>query len=443
MSLKFVCLVGVLLSTLCESSAATAADDKNKLNRIVMKRSSSDQESSATGYIYRQDGIGPASIVYLNQGEVNGHFQGNPIPYSYTGGLASKPYGINNAPVSAAFTGLPNTPYTAPYQQHPAFKQADVFTQSLPQALGYNQPSFKPRVSYKVVAPIHVTPIQHHVTAPTPITIKSEPLILAGDSGSSEDYDVETDNASGSDEHLESGLRRYSTSGAFSPSHRLAPYTHQGIHNGHQSHYNKEGGSEYGEDKFAKHGEKGTKGYNNEHAYSKGDKGSHASEHHTGYYDHHGAKKASEFDQGEHFDKNEHGAKGSKGGKFGEKKHHKKGSKTTGYHNVFHKDEFKKDHTFYDDADHKGHFTKYGSDHDYNKNDAGKYNIGGHKHSGYEQGHHGKKGHTDDGKYDQADAGYKSQYGDEQYHSHNQDYGKKGGSEYGNQHKYSKEGGGH
>lgn len=430
-----LCLVVLL------AASAIASSQTEDESRVVMKRSSSDQESSATGYIYRQDGIGPASIVYLNPGQVNGHFQGNPIPYSYTGGLASKPFGVNNhAPVAASFTSGHQTPYSAPYQQHPAFKQAEVYTSSLPQALAYSQPSFKPRVAYKVVAPIHVTPIHHHVkSAPT---IRSEPLIAANDESESDsdEYEVE-ENDSGSHENLNSGLRRYSTGGHFTPSALSAPYTHHGGHNGHQSHFNNEGGSEYAEDKFAKQGEKGTKGYNNEHAYSKGDKGSHANEHHEGYYDHHGAKKNSDFDQGEHFGKHEEGAKGSKGGKFGEKKKHKKGSKTTGYHNVFHKDEYKKDHKFYDDADHNGHFTKYGSDHDYNKNDAGKYNTGGHKHAGYEEGHHAKKGHTDEGKYDQADAGYKHQYGDEKYHSNNQDYGKKGGSEYGTQHKYAKEGG--
>lgn len=48
-------------------------------------------------------------------------------------------------------------------------------------------------------------------------------------------------------------------------------------------------------------------------------------------------------------------------GKRREQKLHKRGVKTTGYHNVFHKDEYKKEHTFYDDLDHHGDFKLHGN----------------------------------------------------------------------------------
>lgn len=69
--------------------ATTATPVEHQVQRMLLKRSSNDQESSATGYIYRQDGNGPASIVYLSGGQVSDHFAGKPVPYSYPTGLVA------------------------------------------------------------------------------------------------------------------------------------------------------------------------------------------------------------------------------------------------------------------------------------------------------------------------------------------------------------------
>lgn len=60
------------------------------------------------------------------------------------------------------------------------------------------------------------------------------------------------------------------------------------------------------------------------------------------------------------------GTHAQEGGTFKEQKLHKRGVKTVGYHNTFHKDEYKKVHTFYDDADHRGGFKKFGSEYETN-----------------------------------------------------------------------------
>lgn len=455
-------------------SGCLSANDNNsnrKVHKMQLKRSSNDQENSATGYIYRQDGHGPPSIVYLNAGQVDGHFAGKPLPYSYPNGLA-KSYVVRNSGLRSNNGYYHNAPYT----QYPSFHQSGTF-HSQPPAQAFVRPQvikplvYKPHDSYPPIA--YKAPYTVPYVAPVKIAVpvivkhqelKHEPVLAdyksAENGGSSEvsSESVESsheDDDSGSHENYGEDLRRYGNddfnggdfglggSDAYTHHGGSEAYTHHGDgdHGHHDSHFDKKGGSDYGEEQFAKHGHKGGQGYDNEHKYSKGDKGSHAKEHHEGYYDHHGGKKASEYDEANHHGEHHKGEKGTKGGKFGEKKHHKKGSKTTGYHNVFHKDEYKKDHTFYDDADHKGHFNKYGSDHKHHKGDEGKHASGAHHEAAHHEDQFGKKGKTEKGHYDKADEGYKKKHGHDGHHAHAEDYGKKGGAEYGNEHHYAKHGG--
>ncbi len=339
---------------------------ESKVRKMFIKHSSSDLDSSASGYIYRQDGSGPASIVYLDTSDVLGQYQAKPLAYALNGdlgaqsaqsyvlshsGTVTRPsYLYYGAQKQGAIDSEPqlkydtHQKYRAPYQPTVAYNQPIRYTGPV---------TYKTHVGHKVP---HVT--HYHHETPKPIAYKKPKEDESVES-------VESDNEdSGSHESLSFGGYGYGDDG-------LARYTggsgtHQNYHSGdsgdhddHESHYKKEDGSEYGEEDFSKKGEEAHKGYKNNHEFEKGEKGHYEKGDHQSHYHHEGGKKGSEFDEADHYGEHHEGEKASKGGKFGEKKKHKKGSKTTGYHNVFHKDEYKKDHTFYDDGDHKGTFHKY------------------------------------------------------------------------------------
>lgn len=79
------------------------------------------------------------------------------------------------------------------------------------------------------------------------------------------------------------------------------------------------------------------------------------------------------------------------GGKHGHKKFHKKGSKTTGFHHKANKDDYHKEHKFYDSEEKKGDHKKYGSDHEFHEAKKGSHKKGEKHDSGYDEGHKGTK----------------------------------------------------
>lgn len=123
--------------------------------------------------------------------------------------------------------------------------------------------------------------------------------------------------------------------------------------------------------------------------------------------DHHEEKSSKSKDGSGHEHKEEsdehHSAKkGEKGKKHGSKKHHKKGSETSGYHNVFHKDEFKEEKTFYDEADHKGSHHKYGKEHHDHHKEKGDKNYHSHDDKHHSKKEHSEKGHSEKGHHEKG-----------------------------------------
>lgn len=80
----------------------------------------------------------------------------------------------------------------------------------------------------------------------------------------------------------------------------------------------------------------------------------------------------------------------SPGGKHGHKKFHKKGSKTTGFHHKANKDDYHKEHKFYDSEEKKGDHKKYGSEHEFHESKKGEHKKGEKSDSGYDEGHKGE-----------------------------------------------------
>lgn len=107
-----------------------------------------------------------------------------------------------------------------------------------------------------------------------------------------------------------------------------------GAHDDHDSSHSAEEGSKHGEEFSKKKGEKSNKSYDSKNAYSKGRKGKYDSEKHYSSEGSKGGSKKTHHDEAKNYNKHHAEGGSKKGGKHGEKKQHKKGSKSTGYHNV-------------------------------------------------------------------------------------------------------------
>lgn len=110
-----------------------------------------------------------------------------------------------------------------------------------------------------------------------------------------------------------------------------------GAHDDHDSNHSAEEGSKHGEEYHKKKGEKSNKKYDSKHAFSKGRKGKYDTEKHYSSDGSKGGNKNSHHDEANSYNKHHSEGGSKKGGKHGEKKQHKKGSKSTGYHNVVRK----------------------------------------------------------------------------------------------------------
>lgn len=104
----------------------------------------------------------------------------------------------------------------------------------------------------------------------------------------------------------------------------------------------------YKDEQFKKQGSKSNKVFSSDFEYNKGKKGGYEKTFDS-EKDHEEKKKlATEHDEAcSDMSKHESEKKGDKSGKFNSKHQHHKGAKSKGYHNIFMKDEYKKDHTFY------------------------------------------------------------------------------------------------
>lgn len=200
------------------------------------------------------------------------------------------------------------------------------------------------------------------------------------------------------------------------------------------SKFVKGGGSNYGDAKESSHGEKGSTAYKTIDGYSQGAKGLHDKQGHKEHYNEEDGHKKAHHDVAGHYGKKEEAAQGSEGASFSESSGHKKGSKTTGFHKVHHKDEYKKDHTFYDESDSKGHFNKHGNSNSQHSSEKGGFEKGGHEDGAYQQANKGVKGFKDEGKYVDQDSGYKGEEGKHTHHKDYASYDQKGEQQEGKEH---------
>lgn len=197
----------------------------------------------------------------------------------------------------------------------------------------------------------------------------------------------------------------------------------KGSHNSNESGFEKTDGVKYNHENRARKGYESGKGYKNFDSFGKGKKGEYDEEHHSENEDAKNGHKAQSHDASKKHGSHHKQENGENGGKFNENKYHNRGNRTTGYHNVFHKDEYKKVHTFYDDADHRGSFKKYGKNHQKYDDNKGHQSDSDHHSSAHDIADHAKNANFRKGHHNQADKGFRKQYGndnensDEEQHS--------------------------
>lgn len=195
------------------------------------------------------------------------------------------------------------------------------------------------------------------------------------------------------------------------------------------------GASKQENERHASHVEKGDKGFKKLLGWDQAGKGQHEKTGQKGWYGEQGGSKKGHNDEAQHWQAQAEAGKSEQGGKFKNAKGHKKGEKTSGYHKVYRKDEYKKDHDFYDHADKKGHFDKYGNYDANHNNDEGGYQKGGHEQYGYTADKNGNRGFYNKGHYNGADKGFDAARGEENFHKNYEEIAKKsehsGGNNYG------------
>lgn len=315
---KFVILV---LSLLGEVIAKPTEDYER-----MMLRSQMDLDAGATSYVYRSDNNGPPQIYYLTGDGLNNNFpsykpsqQNEVVPYIY-----SQPY-------ASAY----------PISYYPPQTKSELIL---------------PIASSELDAPIvrseYVAPMIHSKELDAPM-VRSEyhaPMIHSRElevpmfrseyiapviHSSEERADHSGDDSSSSIQESNEGGGDYSRSNG---SDENKKHLIEGGH-AHEEKFNK------------KKGKKSKKNYKKQFNFAKGMKGSYNQKHGDGDYGEIAEKKDSHYNQNNQHTEHDAADKNEKGGQFDKKKHHKKGSKSKGYHNVFMKDEYKKDHTFYGKLD--------------------------------------------------------------------------------------------
>lgn len=182
------------------------------------------------------------------------------------------------------------------------------------------------------------------------------------------------------------------------------------------------GGSSYGDEHNSAHGEKGLSEYDRRNAFEKGLKGEHANEYQKGAYGTSKDQTIGHHDTANHYAHQNHAAKAHRGASFSNKKGHDEGSKTTGYHKVLNKDEFKKEHSFYDKADRRGFFNRHGDFDTQHSAKEDSFKEGGNHKSGVRENEYGARGQTDKGKFIGENEGYKGARGYDKYNKNYEDY---------------------
>lgn len=291
---------------------------------------------TVSGYIYSQIGNYSPNVIYLRK--ANNEIKLAPIIMDP---VQSEDYRVDQIP-KIRFINTKATP----------FRLIPIKRDAIELPRKFNEPY------YITLRPIQTKPTFNNESKKT--TIKSAKETTSKKSKK----EKESNESKTSDESKDSNSKEWNDSSSEEHHHKNSGKKHH-EHSEEDKYSNKKhktekhGKTEFNEEDRSRKGFEDNEGYNKFSTFSKGRKKDYDEEDHFEFNDekkkkddsHHDAKKAKH---------NKHVAELKAGGKINEEKDHQKGSKTVGYHNVLHKDEFKKKRTFYDDLDDRGFYKLFG-----------------------------------------------------------------------------------
>lgn len=337
---------------------ASCMEMRETVQRMVMVRTTgSDLQPAATGYIYKKESDGPASVIKMGETEVMEHLSK----------LYEEPQAYL-APVPA-----PKGPF---HEKDDESKAASHTSE--------------------VVKPV-VEKSEDEDDGHIPGTVHEDyKKILEGYGSESGDYKDFSD------------------------------YLHGIGHYGHGLFDHGEG-SDYGLKRHHDYGDKGYKGYATNHKYGKGGAGDYHTEKYASYSVSNKGGNEKHHDEADSFGKDREQGHGYKGEDHGHKNAHSKSEEVDGYHKLFDKNEFKKDHDFFDGEKDEGKYHKYGNGHEYRGSNSGGFDEGRSQKSGHHEGRFGEGGFVDKESGDEAGTEYSGEDGHEASHYRHGLYGSKGG----------------
>lgn len=338
---------------------------RETVERMVMVRTTgSDLQPAATGYIYKKGHDGPASVVKMGESEVIEHF--------------SKLYGkpeAYKAPLPAAAGPF----YAKDDDEDKAASHASVATEE------------------------HVKPVVEDAN-------EHDDRI---DGIASEDYD----------KIFEEYAKEYGSG----YKNDFADYLHGLGHYDHGIYHEYGGGKDHGSKGYHGYGEKGHEGHRTKGHYEKGGAGDYNSEKHEGFSATKEGGHKKDYDEADAHGKHYAHQHGYKGDDHGHKADHSKGEALDGYHKVYDKKEFKKDHDFFDGEGVKGGHHKYEDGHASDGSETGGFKKGGSHDSGHHEGSFGKGGYVNKESGDEHGAAHSSEENGESHNNQDRKFGVRGG----------------
>ncbi|XP_011501462.1 PREDICTED: protein argonaute-2-like [Ceratosolen solmsi marchali] len=213
---------------------------------------------------------------------------------------------------------------------------------------------------------------------------------------------------------------------------RLDEHRHQ--QRGEDGSFEEGEGSERRAEDNSAHGEREEKGYGSQHEFDRGENEDREAAHQEGEYKEEAGHEGGHDESNSEYDAHDEAEAGQEGANFGKKAYRKKGHRTSGFHNVYHKDEYKKDTDFYDEDHNGGHYENYGAFDAHRKDEAAGYEKGGKHDSAYDLGKHGQEGYHNKGLEHNLRKGHQGAEGEDTYREEHTDYDKKAARHHANQH---------
>ncbi|XP_053995263.1 uncharacterized protein DDB_G0283697-like [Hylaeus anthracinus] len=387
----------------------------------MTKMSAMDLEGSSSGYVYnQQQGLPVYYVQYTNHG--SGRYYHAPESVRYVVDPV--------VPVAHAASAAPAS-FLRPYES------AEDVPQTGKQVHQETANYGRQRSPHRLDVPVKEPRAPYYVSEKTPEEAKEAfRLRFHEEDGIHNGVEVEQDDENDSEDEEEDQVDEYNEDSndeeIYDDNDRSVGTNFGGGYGaksvGGSSSSEASGSRKHSGEEYSQRGEKGRESYEKNKEVSKGEHGAHDSENQKGYYSSKGERDKGHVDEAENHGSHEEAEKAEDGSDYGHFSYNKKGHKTNGFHNVYRKDEYKKETDFYDDDHKKGHFDKYENFHEGYEAVQGGFKKGGHRSSENEHQDRGKKGYFNKGHQRYQDQGHEAEKGERSYHANHANYSAEEGS---------------